>query len=140
AVAHHGALHVRAPARGRPPPRRHRPAREGGRVMRGARPDRIAGARRSEPPVALAAFFAALAGAAVYLQALAAEFVWDDHVLAATAHPLRAPGDLPRLLTSHAFAGAGGLMGGGSVVEYWRPVWTLTIALDQRLWGMHASG
>ena len=76
----------------------------------------------------------------MYLPTLGAGFVWDDHFIVTANRQIRSLADLPALLTSHAFAGAGEVLGRERLVEYYRPVWTLSLAVDHALWGLRPFG
>src|SRR5258706_260366 len=77
---------------------------------------------------------------AIYLPTLRAGFVWDDHFIVTANREIRSLTDLPALLGSHAFSGADAALGSERVVEYYRPVWTASLAVDHALWGLRPFG
>jgi tetratricopeptide (TPR) repeat protein len=72
---------------------------------------------------------AALAALALYLPGIGAGFVWDDHLLIEQNPLLRSGAGLARALTSDFWSASGGSGASGM----WRPLVTLSYALDGRL-------
>ena len=86
-----------------------------------------------------AALGVALVAIAAHAVTLRAGFVWDDHVLIEANPRLVPPLDLAGLFGGHAFGGARGLAG-ERVIEYYRPLSTLSLALDRALWALRPFG
>jgi protein O-mannosyl-transferase len=75
------------------------------------------------------ALASALAAFVLYLPGLGARYVWDDHLLIEQNPLLRGGAGLVRALTSDFWSASGGSGASGM----WRPVVTLSYALDLRL-------
>ena len=93
---------------------------------------------RLRPAHALLA--AALAALALYAHTVAYPFVWDDEVIVVENRQIQSLGNLPRIFTSHAFAGADTALGVSGVAEYYRPAWIASLAVDQAIWKGRAFG
>ena len=77
---------------------------------------------------------------ALYAPTLGAGFVWDDEPLVLQNSAITSLSNLPAIFHSHAFAGTGRVFARGVDVEYYRPVWISTLALDHALWGLRPAG
>ncbi|HEY2955733.1 MAG TPA: tetratricopeptide repeat protein [Candidatus Eisenbacteria bacterium] len=85
-----------------------------------------------------AALIAALAAFALFAPTLAYDFVWDDRATVLHNQDIRSFRRLPAVFAGHAFAGAA--MRDIDVIEYYRPAWVLSLAVDHALWGERALG
>jgi len=88
---------------------------------------RVRGGRFGRGPQAVLA--AALAALVLYLPGLGGGFVWDDHLLIEQNPLLRSGAGLARALTTDFWAASGGANASG----LWRPLITLSYALDGAL-------
>lgn len=79
-------------------------------------------------------------GFAVFAPTLGFPFVWDDRATVLFNRGIRSLGNAPSFFTGHAFSGAADALRDIKIVEYYRPVWVLSLAVDHALWGERASG
>lgn len=91
------------------------------------------------PAVWHLALIAALAFG-LYAATIGFGFVWDDDELVMANPFITRLANLPVLFQSHPFAGVERPWAKGLDVEYYRPVWTTTLALDHALWGLRPHG
>jgi len=87
-----------------------------------------------------AALLAAIAGFAVFAPTLRYGFVWDDRATVLFNREIRSLANAPSFFTGHAFSGAADALRDIQIVQYYRPVWVLSLAVDHALWGERASG
>jgi len=81
-----------------------------------------------------------MAATLVYLNTLGDGFVWDDPISVASVRHVRGAGDAATLFARPAFAGVDSAIARAGLVEYYRPLWSLSLAVDHALWGDRASG
>jgi hypothetical protein len=89
---------------------------------------------------ATAALLAALAGFAVFAPTLGYEFVWDDRATVVHNRAIRSLANAPSFFTGHAFSGASEDLRDIRVIEYYRPVWVLSLAVNHAVWGERPLG
>src|SRR5580765_6642394 len=89
---------------------------------------------------ATAALLAALAGFAVFAPTLGYEFVWDDRATVVHNRAIRSLANAPSFFTGHAFSGASEDLRDIRVIEYYRPVWVLSLAVNHAVWGVRPLG
>jgi tetratricopeptide (TPR) repeat protein len=89
---------------------------------------------------ATAALLAALAGFAVFAPTLGYEFVWDDRATVVHNRAIRSLANVPSFFTGHAFSGASEDLRDIRVIEYYRPVWVLSLAVNHAVWGERPLG
>jgi Flp pilus assembly protein TadD len=77
---------------------------------------------------------------AVHAGSIGHDFVWDDPTLIAESPRFQRVSDVPALFRAHAFSGAETGMGGMKLIEYYRPVWIASLAVDHLLWGERPLG
>ncbi|MCA9672790.1 MAG: hypothetical protein KC503_44665, partial [Myxococcales bacterium] len=99
-----------------------------------APPDRARGARRALP-----ALVVALVVGASFSTALGGGFIWDDHNLIEHNRNIRELSDIPRAFTRR-FWDTGYELGVPLANVYYRPLVTLSFAVDYQLWGGAARG
>ncbi len=87
-----------------------------------------------------AALLAAAVGFGVFAPTLGYDFVWDDRASVLFNQQIRSLRHAPAWFSGHAFTGASGVLSDISVVEYYRPVWVLSLAVDHAFWGERAAG
>jgi len=75
----------------------------------------------------------------LYASTLGAGFVWDDEEIVVRNPLITSLGNLPAIFRTHAFAKVSAAAPGHDL-EYWRPVWVSTLALDHALWGLKPLG
>jgi protein O-mannosyl-transferase len=89
---------------------------------------------------ASAAFLAALAGCVVFAPTLNYQFVWDDRATVLGNRAIRSLANAPLFFTGHAFTGASADLRDIKVIEYYRPVWVLSLAVNHAVWGERPLG
>ena len=105
------------------------------------RPERPGAARRGRTTALRDFALVAVVAFAVFANTLSLGFVWDDAVIVTAGHRIHRLSEIPSLFTSHAFSGAGDLAARREkVIEYYRPVWTLSLSLDAAIWKDRAFG
>jgi tetratricopeptide (TPR) repeat protein len=87
-----------------------------------------------------AALLAAVAGFAVFAPTLRYGFVWDDRATVLFNREIRSLGNAPSFFTGHAFSGAADALRDIDVIQYYRPVWVLSLAVNHAVWGERAIG
>jgi len=85
-------------------------------------------------PVALA-----VVSGAVFLNALGGQFVWDDRALIVDNPAIRAWANLPGFFT-HSFVASFGAGAAAGQHESYRPLVSVTLLLDYKLWGLSPFG
>ena len=89
---------------------------------------------------AAAALLAAAVGVGLFAPTLDYGFVWDDGATVLFNREIQSLSNVPAMFTGHAFAGARDEMREIKVVEYYRPVWTLSLAVNHAVWGKQPMG
>ena len=83
---------------------------------------------------------AAALGCALFAPTLGYQFVWDDRATVLFNREIRSLANAPSFFAGHAFSGAAPELRDIRVVEYYRPAWVLSLALDHALWGDRPFG
>ena len=104
-----------------------------------ARPSRRPRSGHGFPSVVIPIAVFAIAFA-VHAGSIGHDFVWDDPTLIAESPRFQRVSDVPALFRAHAFSGAETGMGGMKLIEYYRPVWIASLAVDHLLWGERPLG
>jgi len=87
-----------------------------------------------------AALLAAAVGFAVFAPTLGHQFVWDDRATVLHNREIRSLANAPAFFSGHAFSGAADELRDIQVIEYYRPVWVLSLALNHAMWGDRPFG
>jgi tetratricopeptide (TPR) repeat protein len=91
-------------------------------------------------PFGLAPALAFVLALALYVPTLEFGFVWDDPISLDVARSTRTPSGMMSAFAGHAFAAAEPALGSESVIEYYRPVWAMSLGIDHALWGDRPFG
>ena len=76
----------------------------------------------------------ALLSIAIYANTLSMDFVWDDLTQIKENLKIRSLRNVPSMFTSDVWSGV------GQESPYYRPIFTLSLALDYFIWGLNPSG
>jgi protein O-mannosyl-transferase len=87
-----------------------------------------------------AALLAAVVGFAVFAPTLGHQFVWDDRATVLYNREIRSLANAPAFFSGHAFSGAADELRDIPVIEYYRPVWVLSLAVNHAVWGDRPFG
>ena len=87
-----------------------------------------------------AALLAAALAFGVFAPTLGYDLVWDDRATVLHNRGIESLRNVPAFFTGHAFSGAEEGLREIAVIEYYRPVWVLSLAVNHAVWGKRAPG